>query len=129
MAKCPDNLLFSKSHEWLQLNEKTATIGISAFACEQLGDVVFVELPELGTEVKAGDEIATVESVKTAADIYAPTAGTVCEVNTQLMETPELLNSAPYTEAWLFKIAVTNAEDTSSLMPAAEYHAEFASAE
>ncbi len=103
MANCPDNLLFAKSHEWLQLNENTATVGISAFACEQLGDLVFVELPELGTEVQAGDEIATVESVKTAADIYAPAAGTICEVNTKLIDTPELLNSAPYTDAWLFR--------------------------
>ena len=129
MANCPDDLLFTKTHEWLQVNDNTATIGISEFACEQLGDLVFVELPEVGTEVTQGDEVATVESVKTAADIYAPASGTICEINQALVDSPELLNSAPYTDAWLLKIKVDNNTQPENFISAADYHAEFSTSE
>jgi glycine cleavage system H protein len=129
MANCPDNLLFAPSHEWLGLQGDTATIGISEFACEQLGDLVFVELPEVGSNVQKGDSVATVESVKTAADIYTPASGTICEINHKLVESPELLNTAPYTEAWLFKLTVSDKTQLEALLPTAKYFADCVTAD
>jgi glycine cleavage system H protein len=122
MENCPDNYLFAQSHEWVDLQNNVAKVGISAFACSQLGDIVFVELPEVGSEINKGDEVATVESVKTAADIYAPVSGTVSAVNEKLIESPEFLSAENFSEAWLFEVTVNADVQTQDLLPAKTYH-------
>ena len=117
----PTDLKYTKSHEWVRLEGDTATVGISDYAQDALGDVVFVDLPALKS-VAAGATIAVVESVKTASDIYAPVAGEVIEVNGALTDKPELLNSSPYGEGWLFKMKV-NPADAEGLLSAADYQA------
>ncbi len=114
----PSDLKYAASHEWLSPD---GTVGISDFAQDQLGDVVYVELPEVGREVKAGETIAVVESVKTASDIYAPASGTITAVNDALGNAPELVNSGPYEDGWLFKLDVS--EEGDDLMDAAAYEA------
>ncbi|WP_293913569.1 glycine cleavage system protein GcvH [Deinococcus sp.] len=114
----PSELKYAPTHEWLSGD---GTVGISDFAQDQLGDVVYVELPEVGREVKAGETLAVVESVKTASDIYAPASGTITAVNDALSGTPELVNSSPYGEGWLFKLDV--GEASGELMDAAAYGA------
>jgi len=114
----PSELKYAPSHEWLA---DDGTVGISDFAQDQLGDVVYVELPEVGREVTAGETVAVVESVKTASDIYAPASGTITAVNDALSGTPELVNSGAYTEGWLFKLDVT--EESGDLMDAEAYSA------
>lgn len=115
----PSDLKYSKSHEWVRLEGDVATVGISDYAQDALGDVVFVDLPALKA-VAAGATIAVVESVKTASDIYAPLAGEVIEVNSVLTDKPELLNSAPYGDGWMFKIKVA-ATNLEGMLSAAEY--------
>ncbi len=107
---------YTEEHEWVLLEGDTATLGISDYAQEQLGDVVYVELPEAGAEFAEGAEIATVESVKAASEIYAPVAGEVVEVNGALDETPELVNSDPFGDGWFLKIKVTDAAAVAKLM-------------
>ncbi len=105
MSETPEELRYLASHEWARLEEDgVVTVGISDFAQEALGDVVYVELPELGSEVHAGEEAAVVESVKAASDIYSPLAGSVVAVNDALEEGPDAVNSDPYGEGWMFKI-------------------------
>lgn len=116
----PDNLRYLDSHEWIA---DDGTVGITDFAQDQLGDVVFVELPEVGDEVDAGEQVAVVESVKTASDIYAPVAGVITAVNEALDGSPELINEAPYGDGWLFKIEPANADDIAGLLDAAQYAA------
>ncbi len=118
----PSELKYTKSHEWVRLEGDVAVVGITDFAQDALGDVVFVELPSVNKTVEAGEAIAVVESVKTASDIYAPVAGEVTEVNSALADKPELLNQSPYGDGWLFKIKV-NSADLSGLLSAAEYQA------
>jgi glycine cleavage system H protein len=117
----PQDLFYEKTHEWLRIDENIATVGITDFAQSQLSDLTFVELPEVGTEVEAGDEVAVVESVKAASDIYAPVAGKIVEVNTALEDAPELINNNPYDQGWLFKLEVNNEADIDDLMGAEEY--------
>lgn len=117
----PADLYYAKTHEWLKLDDGTATVGISDFAQNQLSDVTFVELPDVDREVEAGDEIAVVESVKAASDIYAPIAGTIVEVNSDLEDAPESINNSPYEDGWLFKIKPRKEEDIDNLMSAEEY--------
>jgi len=119
----PANLRYTASHEWLLLEGDVATIGITDHAQEELTDVVFVELPDLGRSVDAGDPSAVVESVKAASDIYAPVAGEVVEVNTALESDPALVNSSPYTDGWIFKLRVKDAAQVASLSDAAAYEA------
>ncbi|MCP2014770.1 glycine cleavage system H protein [Deinococcus sp. HSC-46F16] len=114
----PSELKYAASHEWLASD---GTVGITDFAQDQLGDVVYVELPEVGRVVSAGETIAVVESVKTASDIYAPASGTVVAVNEALSGSPELVNSGAYTDGWLFKLDVT--EESGDLMDADAYSA------
>lgn len=114
----PKDLKYAESHEWLRSD---GTVGISDHAQDQLGDVVYVELPEVGQEVTAGDAVAVVESVKTASDIYAPASGTVTAINEELENTPELVNESPYENGWLFKLDVT--EESDDLMDADAYAA------
>jgi glycine cleavage system H protein len=115
----PTELKYLKSHEWLRLEGDIATVGITDFAQDQLGDVVFVELPAVGKTVKAGDATAVVESVKTASDIYSPVSGKVIEVNSSLADEPEKINSGPYGDGFLFKVRVTGT--SSDLLDAAAY--------
>lgn len=120
----PTTLRFAATHEWAsEPDDGVVTVGISDFAQEQLGDVVFVELPTVGDEVAAEDAVAVVESVKTASDIYAPVAGTVVEVNEALEQAPEAINEAPYESGWLFRLRVADASDRDALLDADGYRA------
>jgi glycine cleavage system H protein len=117
----PD-LKFSKDHEWVAMEGDVATIGITDHAQQALGDVVFVELPELGREVKAGEACAVVESVKAASDVYAPLSGRVVEVNSALGDTPGTINSDPAGEGWFFKLELSTPAELAELMDDAAYH-------
>ena len=117
----PQDLYYAKTHEWLRIDDDIAVIGITDFAQNQLSDLTFVELPDVGREVVAGDEVAVLESVKAASDIYAPIAGEIVEVNMDLEDTPEMINNSPYDEGWLFKIKFIREEDVDDLMSAEEY--------
>lgn len=114
---------FTKDHEWVELDGDIATIGITAYAAEQLGDVVFVETPEVGKTVKAGDGLAVVESVKAASDVYAPIGGTVTEANTALGDEPETVNAAPEAAGWFAKLRVDDPAQVEALMDRAAYEA------
>lgn len=114
---------FTKDHEYIAVTGPTGTVGITPYAQEQLGDIVFVELPEVGRKLKAGDEAAVVESVKAASEIYAPVSGTVCEVNQRLASDPGLINSAPETDGWIFRINLDDAAELDGLMDANAYAA------
>jgi glycine cleavage system H protein len=119
----PDNLYYSKDHEWTLIENDTATVGITAHAAEQLGDITFVELPEIGAKISQGDELAVVESIKAASDIFAPVGGTVKEINTELDDAPEKINSDPYGEGWICKISGVDDSEVNDLMNAEEYAA------
>jgi len=121
MSNVPANLKYAASHEWMLLNaDGTVTVGITDHAQEALGDLVFVELPEVGAHFDAEKEIAVVESVKAAADVYAPIAGTVTEVNQATADAPESVNQEPYS-AWLFKLKPDNSADLDAMLDAAAY--------
>ena len=127
MSSTPENLKYTESHEWVQDNgDGTATVGITDHAQELLGDLVFVELPEVGTSYEAGAECAVVESVKAASDVYAPVAGEIVQVNDVLAGAPETINKAPYQSGWLFKLRLADTASLDGLMAAADYaaHAE-----
>ena len=117
----PNDLYYAKTHEWLRTDDGVATVGITDFAQNQLSDITFVELPDVGREVEEGDEVAVVESVKAASDIYAPVAGTIVEVNGDLEDSPDMINASPYDAGWLFKIELRKEEDVDNLMSAEEY--------
>lgn len=112
---------FSKSHEWVEVEGKTAVVGISNHAQEELGDVVYVDLPEPGKEVKKGEVLCTIESVKAAADVYSPVSGKVLEVNKNLEEKPELVNESPESDGWLVKLEIVDESELSNLMDEEEY--------
>ncbi len=122
MSEIPADLMYSKSHEWLQSDAGTVTIGITDHAQELLGDIVFVELPEVGQQVEAEGECGVIESVKAASDIYAPIAGEIVEVNEDLLDSPELVNETPY-QAWIMKLRVENPADLDQLLDAEGYAA------
>jgi glycine cleavage system H protein len=119
----PSDLLYSKDHEWVRLDGSTARVGITDFAQDALGDVVFVQAPSLGARVSVGDSFSEVESTKSVSDIYAPVTGTVSAVNTDLDADPSLLNSDPYGAGWICDITVEGDIDTGSLMSADAYRA------
>ncbi len=119
----PADLKYAATDEWLRLEGDTATIGVSDFAQEQLNDIVFVELPEVGKTVSKGEAFGVVESVKAAADLNAPISGTVIEVNTALQDTPELINSDPFGDGWIARLKVTDASGADDLMDAEAYKA------
>lgn len=122
MSNVPSDLRYAKSHEWLKLHaDGTAVVGISDYAQSSLGDITYVQLPAVGTELAAGDGFGVVESVKAASDIYAPVAGTVVEVNTALDSAPETVNQDPYGAGWMIKLKVANPADVESLLDAAGY--------
>ncbi len=118
----PTDRKYSREHEWVLVNGDTATVGITDYAQDQLTDIVFVELPEMGRQVKAGDATAVLESVKSVADVYAPCDGEVSQVNTNLEEHPEQVNDDAFGEGWIFKLKVSG-PDLSPLMDAEAYQA------
>ncbi len=122
MSQTPPDLQYARSHEWARLEaDGSITVGISDHAQEALGDVVFVELPEVGTELSAGNEAGVVESVKAAADIYAPVSGEVLEVNPLLEDAPETVNSDPYVEGWFYRLQPADNNELENLLSAADY--------
>ena len=123
MNETPGDLKFLDSHEWIKEDDNTIVVGISDHAQNELGEVVFVELPAIGDEFVSGDEAAVVESVKAASEVYTPISGKVIEVNDALEENPELVNTSPYEEGWFFKLKVSdeNLGSIDSLMTAEEY--------
>lgn len=124
MSTIPANLRYNDSHEWVLDNgDGTATIGITDHAQEALGDVVFVELPEVGRTLAKGDEFGVVESVKAASDLYAPVAGDIVEVNEALEDAPETVNETPYEDGWIMKVRLADASDIDELLDADAYQA------
>jgi glycine cleavage system H protein len=123
MSQIPDTLRYAASHEWVRVDNDLATVGISDHAQSELSDVVYVELPKVGAQVKAGAVAAVIESVKEASDIYAPVSGEVVEANAALTAKPELVNQDPYGAAWLFRVKIANATELDKLMDAAGYKA------
>ena len=119
----PENLKYTKSHEWILVDDNQVTVGITDFAQEQLGDLTFVELPAVGDSVNASDEIAVVESVKAASDVYAPVSGSIATVNEELESSPELINSDAFGAGWIFKIDLGDPAELGTLLGAAEYQA------
>ena len=119
----PPDLRYSKEHEWVRLDGDTATIGITHFAQEQLGDVVFVELPEKGATVRQFSSLGVVESVKAASDIYSPISGEVLERNVKVIEKPELVNSEPYKDGWMLRVKLADKGELQKLLSADDYKA------
>lgn len=119
----PSNLKYTKDHEWISLEGNIATIGITDFAQRELGDIVYVDISATGKPLAAGEVFGTVEAVKTVSDLYLPVAGTINEVNPALESAPELVNSDPYGEGWMVKMAVDNTADVDALLDAAGYEA------
>ena len=121
----PSDYLYSREHEWIKVEDEVCTLGITEFAQQELGEVVYVELPEVGQVFDANDEIGTIESVKAVAEVYSPVAGEIVEVNDAVVDDPELLNEDPQGDGWLVKIRYSSAADLKSLMNAEQYE-EFA---
>jgi glycine cleavage system H protein len=117
----PDELKYTEEHEWVLVEDDTVTIGISDFAQDQLGDVVFVELPEVGDLLEIGKPLGVVESVKAVSDVYAPLTGEVVEINDELPDEPEMLNTSPYEDGWMIKVKLTNPDELEDLMDADSY--------
>ncbi|WP_372863557.1 glycine cleavage system protein GcvH [Spongiibacter sp.] len=125
MSNTPSELKYASSHEWARLEEDgTVTVGITHHAQDSLGDVVFVELPEVGAEYAAGEEAAVVESVKAASDIYAPVSGEVIAVNEALDESPETVNEYPYSDGWFFRLQPSDVSELENLLSAEDYDAQ-----
>lgn len=125
MSDTPSNIKYASSHEWARaLEDGVVEVGISDFAQEALGDVVYVELPEIGQEVSAGEECCAVESVKAASDIYAPVSGQVVAINEDLDGEPELLNESPFEGGWMFRIQASDPDELDALMSAEAYDAQ-----
>ncbi|HKQ38343.1 MAG TPA: glycine cleavage system protein GcvH [Verrucomicrobiae bacterium] len=120
-SKVPADLKYAKSHEWVRVAGDVATVGITDHAQHELTDVVFVELPEVGRKMKAGESCAVVESVKTASDIYAPVSGEVTAVNKAVVDEPALVNSDPYGKGWFFQVRLAQREEMNKLLSAADY--------
>ena len=117
----PDDLAYSREHEWVRVDGSRATIGITSFASNELGDIVFVELPEVGTALTQFATFGVVESVKAVSDLFAPVSGEVIEVNEALRDAPELMNADPFGEGWLAKVELTDSSELDALMDAAAY--------
>ncbi len=117
----PENLKYTKDHEWILVEGNTAIVGITAFAQQELGDIVFVDVPTIGKTLQEGEVFGSVEAVKTVSDLFLPLAGTVTELNAALEGSPELVNNDPYGEGWMIKMTISNADDVANLMDAAAY--------
>jgi len=119
----PDDLHYSREHEWVRVNEGTARIGITDFAQDSLGDVVFVQLPDVGLDVMSGASVSEIESTKSVSEVYVPVSGVVTAVNDALNEQPELVNQDPYGEGWMFDISMSDPSEVDALLDAAGYRA------
>ncbi len=119
----PDNLKYTREHEWILIEGKEAVIGITDFAQKELGDIVFVDIDTEGESLTAGEKFGTVEAVKTVSDLFMPVAGTVLDVNKALEATPEKVNKSPYGDGWMIRIEMSDPNDANALMSAAEYEA------
>ena len=119
----PDDLKYTETHEWIRSDGEIATVGITDFAQDSLGDIVFLELPEPGTVFQQGETVGVVESVKTVSDILAPVSGEIREVNSGLETNPESVNKDPYGKGWLFKISLAKADEIASLLSSSDYTA------
>ncbi len=117
----PEHLKYSEEHEWLKMDGDTAIIGITHFAQDSLGDVVFVELPEVGSDVKQFEKMGEIESVKAVSDLYSPIGGKVIEINDSLEDSPEFVNDSPYEDGWMIKVQVSDRSQIERLMSASEY--------
>ncbi|PWK14273.1 glycine cleavage system protein GcvH [Tumebacillus permanentifrigoris] len=122
MSNVPSNLKYSREHEWVKAEGNRVVIGITDFAQSELGDIVFVELPEVGAELTANATFGTVESVKTVSDLYAPVSGTIVEVNAALVDSPEKVNEATYEDGWMIVVELKDASELDSLLDAAAYN-------
>tara|TARA_B100000683_G_scaffold3254_1_gene3423 strand:+ start:765 stop:1142 length:378 start_codon:yes stop_codon:yes gene_type:complete len=118
----PKELKYTKEHEWVSVDSDIATIGITDYAQGQLGDIVFVELPEVQSHVSQDDTFGVVEAVKTVADLFAPVSGNITEINTDLEESPDLINSDPYGAGWIIKVAIDDLEEYNNLMSSDDYN-------
>ena len=121
MSEVPAELKFMSSHEWVLVEDGVATVGVSDHAQEWLGDLVYVELPETGTTVAAGDSVGVIESVKAASDTYAPISGEIIEVNSDLEDSPEHINSDPYGDGWMYKMSIEDEDELENLLDADAY--------
>ena len=126
MSKTPTELKYAATHEWVRVEGDVATVGISDHAQEALGDLVFVELPDVGDVVAAADEAGVVESVKTASDIYAPVSGEIIAINEALVDSPETVNTDPYHDGWMYKIRMSDPVELDDLLSAEDYDAQVA---
>ena len=117
----PEHLFYTKEHEWANFKDNEVIIGITDYAQSQLGDIIFIEFPEIGDQVNAGDSFGEVEAVKTVSELYAPVTGTILEVNENLEDSADLVNSDPYGDGWLIKIKPTNLNEKDDLMKSAAY--------
>lgn len=121
--KVPENLKYTREHEWARIRGKIATVGITDYAQDQLGDVVYVELPDVADEVAKDEQFGTIESVKTVSDLFSPLSGEVIKVNEQLEDRPELVNEDPYGDGWMIQIQISDPDEIDELMSAEEYEA------
>jgi glycine cleavage system H protein len=121
---CPEDLKYTKDHEWIRVEGDTGVVGITEYAQGELGDVVFVELPAVGKTVKRHETFGTIEAVKAVSDLYAPVSGTVLELNKDLASTPEIVNKDPYGKGWMIKLKIANKADLAELLDAAAYRAQ-----
>ncbi len=119
----PKHMRYTKEHEWVAVEDGMGTVGITDFAQHELGDIVFVELPEVGRQVKAGDTMSTIDSVKAVSEVYAPVSGTIAEVNTALADAPETVNKDPHGAGWICKVKLQNPKEIDGLMDADAYEA------
>ena len=124
MSNVPADLKYTKSHEWVRISGDIATVGITDHAQHELSDIVFVELPEIGRKVKAGDACAVVESVKTASDIYSPVSGEILETNKTVVDNPALVNKEPHTGGWFFRIKLSSPAELNALLSPEKYQAQ-----
>ena len=118
----PENFLFTDDHEWVDINGNIATIGITDFAQSELGDIVFIEFPDLNTEFNKGESIGTIEAVKTVADIYMPLSGKIVSLNDELNDNPNLVNNNPFKEGWMIKLQINHLDEVSELMNTEKYN-------
>lgn len=119
----PQDLVYSKEHEWCRVEEAVAVMGITDFAQSELGDIVFLELPEVGDTITAGEEFGTIEAVKAVAELFAPVSGEVVEVNDTVIDSPESVNEDPYGNGWMIKVSLSNTSEVDNLMDASAYEA------
>lgn len=121
MSKTPNDLKYSKTHEWVKVEDGSAKVGITDHAQDNLGDITFVELPKVGAQVKRDAEVSVIESVKAASDLYSPVTGEIVSVNSELENAPEIINSDPYVKGWLYTVKISDKSEIDALMDAASY--------